>query len=105
MKRLKMVCLLCPLAFFIMAIAYTWRASAIGEAWQPYAGNPVLMPSPGQWDSHAAAHSSVILDDGLYRMYYDGGGTFPAIGLATSPDGINVGKRILRLSHRVSLQQ
>lgn len=50
---------------------------------------PVLLPNPSSWDKGLWG-PSVIKKDGLYWMWYSAGGTSnpPAIGAATSPDGI-----------------
>lgn len=60
------------------------------ERWTPYAGNPVLIPSPGSWDSLNVRKPCVIKDGDEFRMYYTGnsGGSAPSIGLATSHDGV-----------------
>ncbi len=64
--------------------------SSDGINWQKHQANPVLQPSPGQWDETNVECGNVIpIGDTLY-MYFDGGGFNPAvkpykIGLATSP--------------------
>ena len=71
--------------------------STDGITWSRDA-NPVLKPgSAGAWDSGGLPQRGggvVILDDGMYKMWYDGvsmNGTkiFIQIGYATSNDGIN----------------
>ncbi len=72
-----------------------WRVglatSEDGRQWTKSQNNPVLEPGqPGSWDDTSVAYSSVILSDGMYRMWYQGGdsrGTW-RIGHATSTDGI-----------------
>ena len=57
--------------------------------WIKHPENPVLDVGPsGSWDSQGAYAPSVILDNGIYRMWYSG---FDAkgIGYATSEDGIH----------------
>ncbi|HSQ76859.1 MAG TPA: hypothetical protein VLT13_14960 [Bacteroidota bacterium] len=50
--------------------------------WVKHQGNPVLQPSPGQWDGADVEIGSVIfVGDSLY-LYYDGNGTRFQIGLA-----------------------
>jgi predicted GH43/DUF377 family glycosyl hydrolase len=60
--------------------------------WFKYPGNPVLRPGPLEWDLNNVGFSSVINDQGIYKMWYTGGrSTFSDvhIGYATSLDGIN----------------
>lgn len=63
--------------------------SADGLTWARHAGNPVLSPGPG-WDSEYVREASVLLVNGVYRMWYAGTAAWPAfsIGYATSPDGL-----------------
>jgi len=60
-----------------------------GIAWSRYVGNPVLSPGPG-WDSEYVREASVLLVNGVYRMWYAGTAAWPdfRIGYATSPDGL-----------------
>lgn len=55
--------------------------------------NPVLVPgNSGSWDSWAVHPSSIIKENGNYKMYYSGWADQDGewyIGLATSTDGIN----------------
>ena len=68
-----------------------YATSVDGISWTKYAGNPVLCPSAGEWDSYAAHWCTVIKDASEYKMWYSGGQDFYShrIGYATSPDGIN----------------
>jgi hypothetical protein len=70
-----------------------YATSTDGLNWTPYAGNPVLSPTSGSWDSASISHQDVITYAGAYWMYYIGSvvdyRTSLSIGLATSSDGIN----------------
>jgi predicted GH43/DUF377 family glycosyl hydrolase len=62
-----------------------------GKLWQRFSNNPILdLGNPGTWDFQSNAYCDVIFDDGKYYMWYTGGdGVHPAIGMATSTDGIS----------------
>ncbi len=70
------------------------RSSDGGLTWQREAGGwPVLDVGPaGSWDAHFLDTPEVIREGGLYRLYYYGStsndSVGAAIGLATSPDGL-----------------
>lgn len=54
--------------------------------WARYPGNPVLTPgAPGSWDPTLAVATTVMVHQGVYKMWYDGDGGF---GHATSTDGV-----------------
>ena len=56
--------------------------------WVKYAGNPVLTPTEGGWDSDFVTTPRVIFDGNMYRMWYQGGHSgVNHIGYATSSDG------------------
>ena len=60
--------------------------------WQKYAGNPVLLPGPGGYDSVSLTSHTVMFDPPLYKMWYSG--RYPvnythSIGYATSDDGLH----------------
>ena len=64
-----------------------------GLNWNPYSGNPVMVPGIyGSWDSYNVQPCAVLKENGIFKMYYTGYsdvyGTW-SIGLATSIDGIN----------------
>lgn len=78
--------------------------SADGVRWTP--GGVVLSPtSAGNWDSLLVGRPSVVVEDGIYRMWYDGRKDLPpgapakgvpkspastrSVGYATSSDGLN----------------
>jgi predicted GH43/DUF377 family glycosyl hydrolase len=81
-----------------------YATSPDGLHWTPHAGNPVLSPTPGEWDAASISHQDVIVHEGVYWMYYVGGSTdymtSLSIGLATSTDGItwikHAGNPVLR---------
>lgn len=61
-----------------------------GIAWRKYPGNPVLLPSPGQWDGSMTLSGCVLLVGDTLHMWYDAAdrpySSYPwKIGLATSP--------------------
>ncbi len=65
--------------------------SAPQAAWVKYIGNPVMSPGDG-WDSGNVFAAKVLLDNGVYRMWYAGNSVSESrtrIGYATSPDGTN----------------
>ena len=70
-----------------------YAESSDGINWNfPYQ-NPILSPGEqGTWDSHSVVGSSIIFDDGIYKLYYSGWsdnwGNWH-IGLAISTDGLN----------------
>jgi predicted GH43/DUF377 family glycosyl hydrolase len=70
--------------------AIGYATSLDGIAWEKYADNPVLETgSPGSWDELNLQMGHVIFEENMYKMWYDGNGSFGwAIGLATSSDGI-----------------
>lgn len=59
--------------------------------WEKFVGNPVLdLGVSGQWDDTSVVAATVLLDNGVYKMWYAGNdGTNSRIGYATSSDGIN----------------
>lgn len=72
-----------------------WRiglaTSEDGRRWTKYENNPVLDHGPsGSWDEINVAYSSVMLKDGAYQMWYQGGDSRGVwrIGYATSQDGV-----------------
>lgn len=71
-----------------------YATSTDGKTWTKLANNPVLpVGLSGSWDSKNISAPYVIFDNGLYKMWYSGGGdpatSPPAIGYATSTNGIN----------------
>lgn len=74
-----------------------WRPYRTGLAystdkinWTKYSGNPIFTPDSGTWDEGSTEGTSVIRENGQYKMWYSGGPeNAPKIGYATSTDGIN----------------
>lgn len=69
--------------------------SADGIVWTKYSGNPVLVPASSGWENHWLFPGAVLLNGGLYEMWYSGIGQPPpayGIGLATSLDGFSWSK-------------
>ena len=61
--------------------------STDGLVWTKYPSNPVLQPTPGQWDGGRTNSGYVLLDADTLKMYYCGmtvGNTNMQLGLATS---------------------
>ena len=65
--------------------------SSDGINWTKYINNPVLTPTPGEWDSVYICTALVVHFDGsTYSLYYLGyDGTYWQTGLATSTDCIS----------------
>ena len=68
-----------------------YATSSDGIAWNKSTSNPVLgLGSAGSWDSAELRQTFVILEEGLFRMWYTGSdGSIQQFGYATSTDGIN----------------
>ena len=64
--------------------------SSDGTTWFLYAGNPVLRGGPADFESDGVAFAGVVRSGAQYVMLYEGihAGYATAVGLATSPDGI-----------------
>jgi hypothetical protein len=67
-----------------------YATSPDGSVWTKYAGNPVMDVGPsGSWDDRHVRPDEVILDGGIYKMWYTGyDGSTVLIGYADSEDGI-----------------
>jgi predicted GH43/DUF377 family glycosyl hydrolase len=66
-----------------------YASSPDGVNWAKSASY-VLEGTPGDWDSYYVEDPCVILDGGIYKMWYRGSdGSASKICYATSPDGIN----------------
>jgi predicted GH43/DUF377 family glycosyl hydrolase len=51
--------------------------------WERYAGNPIVQPTPGAWDSDSASRPWAVFDGHKWLLYYSGRrGVAGAIGLA-----------------------
>jgi len=76
-------------AFLILAVSSVPSTYATTTEWVKYAGNPVLVPTEGDWDSDFVTTPRVIYDGTMYRMWYQGGHAgINHIGYATSINGI-----------------
>ena len=76
--------------FLILAVASVPNTYAGTTQWVKYAGNPVLTPTEGAWDSDFVTTPRVIYDGTSYRMWYQGGHSgISQIGYATSLNGIS----------------
>jgi len=54
--------------------------------WQRHPSNPILAPTPGQWDHDACYKPFAILDQGRWLLWYNGRrGSVEQIGLAIHP--------------------
>lgn len=58
-----------------------------GTAWTRSASNPILAASLS-WEETAMQEPFVLLEDGVWKLWYTGGWTHPGMGYATSLDGI-----------------
>ncbi len=65
-----------------------YATSPDGVNWTRYAGNPVLGPTGPAWEVNQVALPMVVLDRGLYHMWYMGNNNSPKIGHAVSADGV-----------------
>ena len=76
------------ISFLVVATAsfpYTYASST---PWVKYAGNPVLVPTEGEWDSDFVTTPRVIFQGNTFRMWYQGGHSGVShIGYATSQNG------------------
>jgi predicted GH43/DUF377 family glycosyl hydrolase len=69
-------------------IGYATSSDAV--TWTRHPSNPVFgFGSPGSWDEVEVDNPSVLIEGGLFHMWYGGGDDPSAIGYATSPDGVN----------------
>ena len=71
-----------------------YATSSDGRLWTKYAGNPVMAGGLlGEWDGLGVIPSTILREDGIYKMWYSGingtGGLHLQIGHATSADGIS----------------
>ena len=68
-----------------------YATSSDGIHWTDYEANPVLTPGDYFWENTDICSSSVLLDDGVYRMWYTGvqNNLVDTIGYAHSYDGIS----------------
>jgi len=62
-----------------------YATSPDGVNWTKYAGNPVLVATPGTWDETGLGWPRVIKNGATYEMWYHSNSK---IGRTTSPDGI-----------------
>ena len=60
--------------------------------WTKFAGNPILdVGAAGSWEDYGVYGQSILYDQGIYKMWYNGSNGQPwilEIGYATSPDGV-----------------
>jgi len=88
---------------------YTYRIgyaiSGDGKNWTKYSGNPVLHEgAEDAWDDAYVLTSSVILDDGTYKIWYTGcDGDYWRIGYATSSVPSTTGVFTLRLKKGLNM--
>ena len=69
-----------------------YATSTDGIRWEKYGGNPVFGPAAGKWDSVAVIDSSILFENGVYKLWYRGSEEYDqapsSIGLSMSKDGI-----------------
>lgn len=63
-------------------------ATSEASYWFKSEDNPFLSPSE-PWEGNLVFEPSVIYEDGIFKMWYSGGGATCSLGYATSPDGRN----------------
>jgi hypothetical protein len=69
-----------------------YATSTDGSVWTKHPDNPVLTGGPvGAWDEGGVDPHTVILEDGVYRMWYTAGTAFVLLetGYAESTDGVH----------------
>ena len=65
-----------------------YATSVDGINWVKYENNPVFLPgTSGTWDESGVTSPNVILDQGVYHMWYSDD-PYGSIGFATSTDGV-----------------
>lgn len=79
------------------AVGYIYLATSVdGLTWRRARSTPVMSPGEaGTWDSQRVISGPVIVEDGIYRMYYTGWSNYSEkweIGLAISLDGVSWAK-------------
>lgn len=57
------------------------------SSWSRSASNPLLSASLS-WEETSVQEPMVLLESGVWKMWFTGGWTHPGMGYATSPDGI-----------------
>lgn len=61
------------------------------EKWEKYIGNPIIAPSPGEWDEEACYKPYAIFDGSKWILWYNGRrGKVEQIGIATH-EGFDLG--------------
>ena len=95
-RRRAFLSLLCLSALLILGLFLPQGSSSEGGRplgrWSRAAENPVLSPGePGTWDSFRVYAPTVLIEDGIYKMWYTGWDSldFWRIGYATSHDGLH----------------
>jgi len=82
--------------------------------WDPDTVEVVLTPGTYSWEDDRVTDPHVIYDNGVYKMWYRGWGTWPdpditfyedAIGYATSTDGVNWSDRQLSYGPKAGYPQ
>jgi len=83
MKRIQLILLLSILSLNLLSQIH----------WTKHSDNPVMLAGTSEdWDKVLVSPGTVIYQDSMYHMWYDGGDHREhifLIGYATSPDGIN----------------
>jgi sucrose-6-phosphate hydrolase SacC (GH32 family) len=85
------------LAFFVALAPLACNARARPEfppeltAFEAASAEPIFKGAPGQWDAFIRERGWIVIDDGVWKLYYTGYDSPTGIrrlGLATSPDGL-----------------
>jgi predicted GH43/DUF377 family glycosyl hydrolase len=92
-QAILIVALLFPALTLLISVAHADPTYTVNGQLAKYAGNPILSPTPGSWDSEFTL-SPRVLHDSIFRMWYTGGSAgITGIGYATSNDGFSWTKR------------
>lgn len=87
MKHRALIAVLIVLLIVLLAI-WTRTTSALPSEWSRYVGNPILSAGAIDWEITNNSEPSIIYEDGLWKMWYTGGGSHCSMGYATSSDGL-----------------
>ncbi|KAA3614185.1 MAG: T9SS C-terminal target domain-containing protein [Calditrichaeota bacterium] len=77
-----------------------YATSSDGITWQKYDNNPVVKPDQGSWDNTVVQWPMVLIENGVYKMWYDGLGFNNKIGYAEdftnvlNAEGANIGSSL-----------
>ena len=67
-----------------------WTLEPLTQEWVEDVSNPVLEPTPGEWDGFSIYSVAVLYEGGLFKMWYGAAAAYPdeaRVGYAESLDG------------------